>query len=206
MPVLIADTGSARYAILVDDIFEVQEGIIKDLGRQLQSVIGIAGVTYLKNGALVPVLNIGELVTKQAGHLVKLFNASDEPSAEHKSEKRLLVVDDSLTIRSMLRKLLESEGFTVDIAINGRNAFDMLSEKTYDLIVSDVEMPLMNGFELTAMVRKTASMAHLPLILVTALETEADKRRGLDAGADAYLVKSSFEKGNLIETISYNFV
>ena len=114
---------------------------------------------------------------------------------------RVLVAEDSFTVRSMLRNFIENAGFTVFTAVDGQEAFDFLQNELVDIVVSDVEMPRMNGFELTAKIRENIRFADLPVILVTALDSADDRQRGMEAGANAYIVKSSFEQSNLIETI-----
>ena len=123
-------------------------------------------------------------------------------TAENVVQRRILVAEDSITIRTLIRNFIENEGFYVKTTVDGLEAYEMLQKEDFDLVLSDVEMPRMNGFELTAKIREDKRHADLPVILVTALETEYDKQRGMEAGANAYIVKSSFEKSNLVETIN----
>jgi two-component system chemotaxis sensor kinase CheA len=118
------------------------------------------------------------------------------------ARRRLLVADDSVTTRSLERSLLEAAGYEVLVAGDGRNAWRVLQESGADLVVADVEMPYMDGFALCQAIRGSARFRELPVVLVTALESEEDRRRGMDAGADAYLPKSAFDQRRLIETIA----
>ena len=101
----------------------------------------------------------------------------------------------------MLRNFIESSGYYVKTAVDGLDAYNILLGEAFDLVVSDVEMPRMNGFDLTTKIRELSQYSDLPIILVTALDSADDQRRGLEAGANAYIVKGSFKNSNLIDTI-----
>jgi two-component system chemotaxis sensor kinase CheA len=116
--------------------------------------------------------------------------------------KSLLVVEDSITTRTLLKNILEAAGYDVWTAVDGVDALTRLRERTFDLVVSDVMMPRMNGFDLTAKIRADKHLAETPVVLVTAQESREDQERGIDVGASAYIIKSSFDQSNLLETIS----
>ena len=122
--------------------------------------------------------------------------------AQSFARKRLLVVDDSVTTRTLLKSILETAGYDVVSANDGQEAFDMLSEYEFDLIVSDVDMPRMSGFDLTRSIRNSGQWSSLPVVLVTARGSDDDKMRGIDVGADGYIVKTGFDQKNLLETIA----
>jgi two-component system chemotaxis sensor kinase CheA len=111
------------------------------------------------------------------------------------------VAEDSITSRTLLRNLLEASGFLVRTAIDGTEALGLLKTEEFDIVVSDVEMPRMDGFELTAAIRGDKALSGLPVVLVTGLESREDRERGIDVGASAYIVKSSFDQSRLIEVI-----
>jgi len=119
------------------------------------------------------------------------------------SSKRVsvLVVEDSITARSLLKIILESADYEVTTAVDGIDALTALRTHEFDLVVSDIQMPRMNGFDLTARIRADKKLSEIPVILVTALESREDKERGIDVGANAYIVKRSFEQSNLLEVI-----
>ncbi|NTU94691.1 MAG: response regulator, partial [Bacteroidales bacterium] len=123
-----------------------------------------------------------------------------ETPAEN-DQKKILVVEDSITVRTMLKTIIENGGYIVKTAFDGQDGLETLLNESFDLLVTDIEMPRMNGFELTEKVRENSAFTDLPIILVTTLDKPEDKRRGLESGANAYIVKGSFEKSNLIETI-----
>jgi two-component system chemotaxis sensor kinase CheA len=113
----------------------------------------------------------------------------------------ILVVDDSITTRTMEKNLLEAAGYQVRVAVDGLEAWTVLKTEAVDLVVSDVDMPRLDGFELTARIRADKKLADLPVILVTVLDSREYKERGIEAGANAYIVKSSFDQSNLLEII-----
>ena len=125
--------------------------------------------------------------------------AAEGPAEAQK--RAILVVEDSITSRALLKNILESAGYLVTTAVDGIDAYTALKTGTFDLVVSDVEMPRMDGFDLTAKVRSDKQLAELPIVLVTALESREHRERGIDVGANAYIVKSSFDQSNLLEVV-----
>jgi len=115
--------------------------------------------------------------------------------------RRLLVAEDSVTTRTLVKSILEAESFEVTVAADGLEAWHVLQDKGADLVVSDIDMPRMDGFTLTEAIRGSKRLREIPIVLVTALESDKDKERGMNAGADAYLVKSAFDQRVLLETI-----
>jgi two-component system chemotaxis sensor kinase CheA len=122
-------------------------------------------------------------------------------TAQPRSARSILVAEDSITSRMLLKSILESAGYLVKTAVDGMEAYTLLRSEKFDLVVSDVEMPRLNGFDLTARIRSDHTLAELPVVLVTALESRDDRERGIDVGANAYLVKSSFDQSDLIEAV-----
>ena len=117
------------------------------------------------------------------------------------STKRILVVDDSITTRTMEKNLFEAMGYRVRVATDGVDAWTMLAGENVDIVVSDVDMPRMNGFDLTARIRADRRLGNLPVVLVTALDSREDKEQGVRVGANAYVIKSSLDKTNLQQII-----
>ena len=187
--------GGLRTAFRVDEIVEEQQMLLKGLGRQLLRVKNIAGVTVLGSGAVVPVLNVSDLLQAGARPAVR---TAPKPQAER---QKVLVAEDSVTTRAMLRNILEIAGYLVTTAADGAEALERFAKEPFHLVVSDVDMPKMNGFELTARIRTLAAGTDTPIVLVTSLESKEDRARGLDAGASAYLVKSGFDRNNLLTVI-----
>jgi len=115
--------------------------------------------------------------------------------------KSVLVVEDSITSRILLKNILEGAGYRTLTAVDGVEALNLLKTDPVDLVVSDVDMPRMDGFELTARIRESREFAALPVVLVTSLDSREDRERGIDAGANAYIVKSSFDQSNLLDVV-----
>jgi len=200
---VILNIGQHRMAFIVDAVLDEQEGVIKTLGSQLVNVRNVSGATLLGNGMIVPILNASELVENALKvSSVPLGNSNIEDEESDKPKLTILVVDDSITSRSLIRNVVESAGYIVKTAVDGLEAYSLLQGEHFNLVISDIEMPRMNGFELTTKIRKDKDFSDLPVILVTALEQPSDKQRGMECGANAYIVKSNFEQSNLIEAIN----
>jgi two-component system chemotaxis sensor kinase CheA len=116
-------------------------------------------------------------------------------------QSSILLVEDSVTSRMLLKGILESADYQVKTAIDGVEAFTMLKTEPFDLVVSDIEMPRMDGFDLTGKIRDDAQLAEMPVVLVTSLEAREHRERGIEVGANAYIVKSSLDQSNLLEVI-----
>ena len=197
--VFVLGEGQARIAFGVDEILGEHEVLVKTLGRQLARVRNIVGACVLGTGQVVAVLNVSDLLKsaiKQSA--LKVMN---RVITKQLVKRSVLVADDSITSRALIKNILESAGYLVTTAVDGREAYSTLKEHSFDLLVSDVEMPYMNGFELTVKVRADKQLADLPVVLVTGLDSRAHREQGMDAGANAYIVKSSFDQSNLLAVV-----
>jgi len=203
-PVLTAvvlTSAEKRIAFTVDEVVNEQEVLVKNLGKQLTRVRNITGATILGSGKTVLILNVSDLLeTAVKGGAASAMTAEATEEVEPK-EKSILVVEDSITARTLLKNILESAGYNVKTAVDGIDGFTTLKEGVFDLVVSDVDMPRMNGFDLTAKIRADKKLSELPVVLVTALQSREDREHGIDVGANAYIVKSSFDQSNLLEVI-----
>jgi two-component system chemotaxis sensor kinase CheA len=198
--VIVLGLGDARVAFRVDEILGEQEILVKNLGPQLARVRNVAGASMLGTGQVVPVLNVADLLKSAVSHVAAPHApAADKPASGNKQS--ILVAEDSITSRSLLKNILESAGYAVTTAVDGMDALTTLKSAAFDLVVSDVEMPRMDGFDLTTRIRADRQLAALPVVLVTALESREHRERGIDAGANAYIVKSSFDQSNLLEIV-----
>jgi two-component system chemotaxis sensor kinase CheA len=201
IPVIILSAGTSRMAFSVDELLTEQEILIKNLGARIRRTPLVVGATLLPSGHIALVLNAANLIRSALqGGAAPRRTATKE--AEAVVKKRLLVVEDSVTTRTLMKSILEASGYDVATAVDGRAGWQYLQNHDTDLIVSDVDMPHMDGFELAAMVRASKKWQTLPVVLVTARETEVDQKRGIEVGADAYLVKSDFDQRKLLETIT----
>ncbi len=200
-PVVVLEAAEKRIAFRVNEILGEQEVLVKGLGPQLARVRNIAGATVLGTGQVVSILNVPDLMksaVKTAAAPTLAPVAAGRAAAKQKS---ILIVEDSITARTLLKNILEAAGYQVKTAVDGVEAFTTLRTEAFDLVVSDVDMPRMNGLDLTAKIRGDKKLAELPVVLVTALESREDRERGVDVGANAYLVKRSFDQSNLLEVV-----
>lgn len=200
-PVIIVKDKSTELAFIVDEIIEEREIFIKRLNAPLDKLALFSGGTLLDRNQVVLVLNANELLK------IALQNTSQNAVFfEEKNEKNddrlsVLVVDDSITTRTLEKNILENKNYNVTVAVNGKEAWDLLQKKKFSLLITDVSMPIMDGFTLTEKVKQSDALKALPVIIVTSLENAAEKSRGMEVGADAYIVKNEFESGMLLEII-----
>ncbi|KPV51248.1 chemotaxis protein CheA, partial [Kouleothrix aurantiaca] len=197
MPAVLVGT-QRPLAVLVDRLIDEREVVVKPLGPLLEKQRRFSGAIQLGDGRLILLINPSELLHTARGMTLTA------PPAERVSQRRqahLLVADDSFTTRELIRSILQSAGYQVTTAIDGFDALDKLRSESYDLVVSDVEMPRVDGFLLTNTIRTELGLADLPVIIVTSLASETHRRRGLEVGAQAYIVKSQFNQNSLLETV-----
>jgi two-component system chemotaxis sensor kinase CheA len=200
MLVIIATYLDRRIGFIVDEIVGEEEVFIKSLGKHLGKVKNVSGALIMASGEVVVTLDIADLIAYSALSLLSVTGKGRAPSMKRK-EKRILVVEDAFSTRELEKSILETHGYLVDTAVDGLDALDRMTSAQYDLVVSDIEMPRMDGFELCRTLKKKEETKDIPVVMVTALQKEEDKRRGIEIGAAAYIVKSAFEQTNLLDTI-----
>jgi two-component system chemotaxis sensor kinase CheA len=200
MMVVIATSLDSRIGFVVDRIVGEEEVFIKSLGRHLGKVKNVSGAIIMPTGEVVIVLDMADLIAHSALSLPVVTGRKGAPELKRK-EKKILVVEDAFSTRELEKTILETHGYLVDTAVDGLDALDRITGTHYDLIVSDIEMPRMDGFELCQTLKKKEGYADIPFVMVTALQKEEDKRRGMEVGAAAYIVKSAFEQTGLLDTI-----
>ncbi len=198
---LILAAREKRVAVVVDELLATHEVVVKSLGPRFRGLRAVAGATILPSGRVALVLSAAHLVRVALGRVPSTVVAEPR-AARPAAPKRVLVVDDSLTTRSLEKSILEAAGYETLIAADGEIAWRLLQDRGADVVVSDIEMPRIDGFALTEMVRGSDRFRHLPIVLVTGRESAADRTRGMQAGADAYLVKSGFDQTTLLDTIA----
>ncbi len=200
LKVIVLNSQQKKVGLQVDDVVNEQEIIVKELGSQLKRVRNIYGAATIGSRELILILNVPDLI-KSTIAAPELYKATPVLEEEERKHKRVLVVEDSITARTLLRGILESSGFDVRTAVDGLDAITTLKGESFDLVISDIDMPNMNGFMLTEKIRADNKLSDLPVILVTSLDSRSDRERGIDVGANAYIVKSSFDESNLIDVI-----
>lgn len=200
LSVLIVNSFAKRVGFVVDEIIGEEKIHLKALPLSLGEVLNVEGAAILGNGEVVVVLDVNSLIKnskKRVGGKASL----NENKVVQPLKKKILVVEDSLTTRELEKSILEKEGYKVVTAIDGVEGLEKVRQEEPDLVISDVSMPRMNGFEMCLQIRRDEKIAETPVVMITALASEADKRKGIESGADAYITKSTFDQHNLLETI-----
>ena len=200
LPVVVVSRGWRMVAFVVNEVIGEQEIVIKPLTRPLVSVSNITGATVTGSGGIMMVLNSGDLI-ETALSVTPTTPVISPSMDEEVSVPRVLIVDDSLTTRTLERNILEYQGYEVTVATDGQQAWETLQVQAFDLVVSDIEMPRMDGFELTERIKQNERLADIPVIIVSSLSADAEKQRGIEVGADAYIVKGQFETHALLEVV-----
>jgi CheY-like chemotaxis protein len=199
-PALVLNSPGRRLAVACDELRGEEEIVIKSLGPLLSGVPGYLGAAILGDGRIALVLD--------PTHLLKAplkAAANDRPSVAFESQPRkVLVVDDQFSARELQRSILETAGYSVQVAQNGRDALRQIDETAdLDLVMTDVQMPEMDGFELLEAIRADRDHGSLPVVVVTTLGDEQSRKRGAEAGADAYVVKQDYDQEALLQTIDH---
>lgn len=197
LTVVVIESGERKAAFVIDELAGVSDVIVKSLPKPLGSLPGIAGYTILPSGNAVCIMDPGFLVAAAYE-----YNSAGRVRQIQPSIKRsLLVVEDSMTTRTLLRNIMVSAGYDVDTAVDGSDAWSKMQKRRYNCIISDIEMPNMNGWDLCARVKGNANSSEIPFVLITSLSKDEERRRGLELGADAYMMKGLFNEQELLDTI-----
>ncbi len=203
LPVVVIGGRSRSYGVVVDRFLGERELAVHTIDPRLGKIQDIAAAAITDDGTPLLIVDVDDmqqsienLVSRRRLH--KLSGAGQDDSRER---SRILVVDDSLTVREVERKLLESRGYRVDVAVDGMDGWNTVRVNEYDLIISDVDMPRMNGIELVTMIKSDPKLRKLPVMIVSYKDRQEDRERGLEAGADYYLAKGSFHDDTLIEAV-----
>jgi two-component system, chemotaxis family, sensor histidine kinase and response regulator WspE len=202
MSVVVIGDHEATWGIVVDRFVGEQELVLRGLDARLQKVQDVGGASLLPDGSPLLVLDVDDVMrtasTLAAGGRLDPMRKESAPA---KTKKRVLVVDDSLTVRELERKMIESLGYTVDVAVDGMDGWNAMRAGRYDLVVTDVDMPRMDGIELVTLIKRDAALKSIPVMIVSYKDRDEDRRRGLDAGADYYLTKGSFYDETMLRAI-----
>ena len=206
MPVVVASDRGHRFGVIVDRFLGERDLRVSPLDARLGKVPNINSSSVLENGWPVLIVDVEDLIRSidnllSGRRLGKLSGDSigDRPA---QAPRRVLVVDDSITVRELERQLLESRGYLVDTAVDGVDGWNAVRTAHYDLVVSDVDMPRMDGIQLVRQIKADTRLGKIPVVVVSYKDREEDRIRGLDAGADAYLTKSSFHDRTFLSTIA----
>ncbi|RZT11502.1 two-component system, chemotaxis family, sensor histidine kinase and response regulator WspE [Duganella sp. CF402] len=204
LPVVVIGAGARRYALVVEAIRGEQSLAVQAIDPIFGKMRDISAAALLDNGEPVLILDVPDLLLSidKLLHEGGLHQLAKSDAAERRKTKRILVVDDSLTVREMERKLLLGRGFQVDIAIDGIDGWNVVRSGDYDLVITDVDMPRMDGIELVTLIKKDIHLHKLPVMIVSYKDRPEDRARGLSAGADYYLTKGSFHDETLLDAVS----
>jgi two-component system sensor histidine kinase and response regulator WspE len=209
--------GFRGYGLLVDRFLGERELVVQPLDDRLGKVKGISAAALMEDGSPVLIVDVDDLVTSIEQMLTSgslgAWNWESPPGAQTASgelkgpatfapkRKRVLAVDDSLTVRELERKLLLNSGYLADVAVDGLDGWNAVSSGAYDLVITDVDMPRMDGIELASLIKRDPQLKSLPVMIVSYKDREADRLRGLEAGADYYLTKGSFHDEALLQAV-----
>jgi chemosensory pili system protein ChpA (sensor histidine kinase/response regulator) len=196
VPVILVRAGEHSTGLVTDELVGSREIVVKSVGPQIAAIRGISGATILGDGRIVIILDIGALVRTD-------FRSRTEPvMPREKTDTRsvALVVDDSITVRRVTQRLLERNGMRVLTARDGVDAMEMLQEHTPDIILLDIEMPRMDGYEVATQVRSDARLSGIPIIMITSRVGEKHRARAIEIGVDDYLGKP-YQEAQLLEAI-----
>ena len=204
MPVVVISDRGQQFGLIVDAFLGERDLEVRPLDPRLGKVPDINSASLLENGNPVLIVDVEDLVRSIDNVLAgrRLSRVEFEKLAEQaRQRKRILVVDDSITVRELERQLLQARGYTVDVAVDGMDGWNAIRSGSYDLVVTDVDMPRMDGIGLVSLVKADPARKEIPVVIVSYKDREEDRLRGLDAGANRYLTKSSFHDATFIDTI-----
>jgi two-component system sensor histidine kinase and response regulator WspE len=190
------------YGLTVDKFLGVRDLVVQRIDSRLGKVKDINSASILEDGTPVLIIDVKDVFRSLDQLIVgnRLMRIGREDEVDRKI-KRILVADDSITVREVERKMLTSRGYEVDVAVDGMDAWNTVRENDYDLVVSDIDMPRMNGFELVSLIKNDPNLRNLPVIIVSYKDREEDRNKGLEVGADYYLTKGSFQDKALINAV-----
>jgi two-component system chemotaxis sensor kinase CheA len=195
----LANAGT-RFGVIVDLVMGVRDGILRDIGLDSERAGAVLGAVVLEDGAVVSMLDAAALwASYQRAEARCVMPADDAQERSH--APTILIVDDSITTRTLEKSVLEANGYDVRLSVDGADALRQLRLRSADLVISDIEMPILDGFGLLAAMKKDPTLARIPVVLVTSRNDDADRRRGLQLGADAYIVKQRFSQQELLTII-----
>ena len=200
--VVLLHSGQKIIALSVDTVLSEAETLIKDLPAPADNISFFAGGFVKPDGSVSLILNPAELIEALSRSKEgETPFPGKETVPEPKDKATILIVDDSVTTRTLEKTILESQGYRVHLAVDGMDALDQMKDLKIDLVVTDLQMPRMDGFALIEEMKKSERLKEMPVIIVTSMTHQADRDRGLNLGADAYIVKQKFDQKNLLEAI-----
>jgi two-component system, chemotaxis family, sensor histidine kinase and response regulator WspE len=202
LPVIVVGNHDGTYGLVVDRFLGERELVVQPLDPRLGKIKDISAGALMENGSPVLIVDVEDMI-RSVEKLIAAGRLSNvQPgtvAAREKMRKRVLVVDDSLTVRELERKLLAQHGYEVEVAVDGMDGWNAIRTGHFNLVVTDIDMPRMDGIELVTVVKRDPNLKSLPMMIVSYKDREEDRRRGLEAGADYYLTKGSFHDETLLQ-------
>jgi len=204
LSVIVVGDRAERYGLIVDRFLGERELVVHPLDPRLGKIKDISAGALMDDGTPLLIVDIDDLVrsVQKLSAAGRLSSVRSGEAAGTSPRKRVLVVDDSLTVRELQRKLLEARGYEVEVAVDGMDGWNAARANPHDLIITDVDMPRMDGVELVSLIRKDPALKSKPVMIVSYKDREQDRARGLEAGADFYLTKGSFHDETLVQAVS----
>lgn len=200
-PIVVLTDSIRRHAFQVDRLVGQRDVVLKGLSRLLPHLPAVAGASIEPDGSIFVVLDPPGLI-QRARQINRAVVPALPTDHQDRPRRRILVVDDALTVRELQRSILQRAGFDVRLAIDGLQALSKLADEPVDLVLTDVEMPNMDGFALTKAIRAHSALANIPVLILSSRSSEADRQRGLDSGADGYIIKSAFDESGLLAAVN----
>lgn len=201
LSLVVLKVESEQLALIVDDLLEVLDVVIKPHSQLLKRVRNVVGSTILGTGDVCMIINPPDILKTVAKSHTATITKETTGETEEVVKPVILLTEDSIAVRTQEKRILEKAGYEVIVAVDGMDGYNKLRTREFDAVISDVQMPNMDGLEFVAKIRKHSEYRDLPVILVTSLASEEDKRKGAQAGANAYIVKDQFNQEVLLETL-----
>jgi two-component system sensor histidine kinase and response regulator WspE len=205
LPIVVLEDRNNRYGIMVDRFLGERELVVQPLDPRLGKVRNISAAALMEDGAPVLIVDVEDLMRSiekliEEGALANV--RSDPVEALLGRPKRVLAVDDSLTVRELERKMLTARGYVTEVAVDGMDAWNAVRAGSYDLVITDIDMPRMDGIELARRIKQDDRLKSMPVLIVSYKDREQDRQRGIQAGADYYLTKGSFHDETLVQVVA----
>lgn len=201
LPLVILRRHDQVLGLVVDELIGEQEVVVKNLKPPVDQIKEVSGATILGDGTVVLILDLSNVLERTRGMEDQISAAISEAEGEKKGAAKVLIADDSLITRELVRNILVTCGFEVDVAFDGIDAFEKALQKRYDLLLTDVNMPRLNGIDLTKKIKRDKKLGSTPVVIVSSKESNEDRLLGIEAGADAYITKGNFDQGDLLEVV-----
>lgn len=203
IPLVLLSDATGTYGLIVDAIRGEQDLVVRPLDSRLGKVPNVSAAAILDDGSPILIADVEDLIRSMDQYIQSGTLRRFDPGAHRTAaKKRVLVVDDSITVREVQRQILRSRGYEVEVAVDGMDGWNRLRGGSFDLVVSDVDMPRMTGLELVGRIRDDAKYRELPVVIVSYKDREEDRIRGMEAGANHYLVKSSFHDDSFADAVA----